>query len=103
LLLFPKDRHEFDQQEDIYNRYNQPRIAHFQYCRKQLNKHNIFEYQAAKMGLSKLSVSLLALASSAIGADLPSITAKVSHFSVSRCFSHGARRSWRDDQLGNNR
>lgn len=36
------------------------------------------------MGLSKLSVSLLALASSAIGADLPSITAKVSHFFVSR-------------------
>jgi hypothetical protein len=36
------------------------------------------------MGLSKLSVSLLALASSAIGADLPAITAKVSHFFVSR-------------------
>lgn len=36
------------------------------------------------MGLSKLSVSLLALASSAVGADLPSITAKVSHFFFSR-------------------
>lgn len=33
------------------------------------------------MSLSKLSVSLLALAGSAIAGDLPSITAKVSHFS----------------------